>query len=403
MLPHGQFVDTSWRDGHTHLYLYRFDEKHPLDQDAVLVKQLTQGDYEVESVAAPRVNGEVPALFFASTEGSPLEDNLWSIRLDGTGKRKLTSMHGTHDTTVSPDGSQFSDQSSGLENPPSIQLCATAASTCSTVWSSKPFGPVAGVSVTLVQALASDGITTLYGRLVQPTQTMAASVPLILNPYGGPIPGASVRNTWGGVLFEFSELLAQHGFATLTFDNRGGGGRGRDFQQADFRNFGPVQLADQLAALDQTLAKNPQFDPKRIGWWGWSWGGTFALNAMTHTDRIRAGAAVAPVTDFRNYDSIYTERYLGLPAAEPQAYDAASVKASAAKLKGRVLIAEGTGDDNVHLGNTIQFLQPLIAAGIPYDLQLFPRLTHSINGQAARNQLFNRVLFHFETYLKPLP
>ena len=155
-----------------------------------------------------------------------------------------------------------------------------------------------------------------------------------------------------------------------------------------------------MAALDQALARYPQFDSKRVGWWGWSWGGTFTLYAMTHTDRIKAGVAVAPVTDFRNYDSIYTERYMGLPAEDEAGYNAASVTAAATHLQGHLLIAQGTGDDNVHMANTIQFIQPLIEAGIPYDLQLFPRKTHSIAGLDSRNELFERILRQFETYLK---
>ncbi|HEX4650035.1 MAG TPA: alpha/beta fold hydrolase, partial [Granulicella sp.] len=239
-----------------------------------------------------------------------------------------------------------------------------------------------------------------YGTLTLPTATTSpASVPLILNPYGGPLPTPGGRDAWSNSRF-FNELLAQHGFAVLDVDNRGSGGRGRDFQQAAYRTFGPVQFADQIAALDQTLARYPQLDPKRVGWWGWSWGGSFTLYAMTHTDRIRAGVAVAPVTDWHNYDSAYTERYLGLPSANSAIYTADSPVTHAANLKGRLLIAQGTGDDNVHLANTIQFLQPLINAGIPYDLQLFPRKTHSIAGTESRDELFNRILFQFETYLK---
>ena len=121
---------------------------------------------------------------------------------------------------------------------------------------------------------------------------------------------------------------------------------------------------------------------------------------MTHTDRIKAGVAVAPVTDFRNYDSIYTERYLGQPAETADAYNRASDVLAAGNLKGRVMIALGTGDDNVHMANTIQFLDPLIDAGIPYDLQIFPRKTHSIAGVPSRNELFSRILYQFETWLK---
>jgi dipeptidyl-peptidase-4 len=355
------------------------------------------------------------SVFFDSTEGSPLQSNLWTMRLDGTGKRRVTSGQGVHETMLSPDGSFFSDQVSTLATPPEVKVCATgatgaaiaAAPGCKPIWSSQSLGPVAGVKMSFVTLRAADGVTTLYGTLTQPAPSATAggtkTVPVIVNPYGGPLPSAGVRDAWDGLAGEFSELLAQHGFAVLTVDNRGSGGRGREFQQADYHNFGAVQLADQLAALDQVLAANPEFDPQRVGWWGWSWGGTFTLYAMTHTSRIRAGVAVAPVTDFRNYDSIYTERYLGLPAANPAVYDAASVTAAAGNLRGRVLIAQGTGDDNVHLANTIQFVQPLIDAGIPYDLQVFPRLTHSIAGLNARNQLFNRILWQFETYLMSAP
>ena len=122
---------------------------------------------------------------------------------------------------------------------------------------------------------------------------------------------------------------------------------------------------------------------------------------MTHSDRFSAGVAVAPVTDWRNYDSIYTERYLALPAENQEGYRDFSVVNSAAHLKGRLLVAHGTGDDNVHMENTVQFVQRLIEAGIPYDLQIYPRKTHSIEGPDVRTSLYNRILAQFEMYLKP--
>jgi dipeptidyl-peptidase-4 len=396
ILPHGRFLLTSWRDGHTHLYLYTFDEHNPLASEATLTRQLTQGDFEVEDVES--IDPKTETVFFTSNQGSPLEDNLWSIKLDGTAKQQLTAGHGVHNTLLSTDATHFYDLYSNTSTPPVASLC-TIGLRCDLVWRSKSLTPAADVTSTTVTVTAADGTTKLYGRLTLPASATAASIPLILNPYNGPTPTSSIRNSFGGQVF--NELLAQHGFAVLDVDSRGTGGRGRDFEQAAYRNFGPVQLSDQLAALDQILARYPQLDPKRIGWWGWSWGGTFTLYAMTHTDRIRTGVAVAPVTDWRNYDSIYTERYLGLPSDNTGIYIADSPTTSAAKLHGRLLIAQGTGDDNVHLANTIQFLQPLIDAGIPYDLQLFPRKTHSIAGPIARNQLFNRILWQFETYLKP--
>jgi dipeptidyl-peptidase-4 len=177
--------------------------------------------------------------------------------------------------------------------------------------------------------------------------------------------------------------------------------RGRAFAQAAYHNFGPVQLEDQLTVLDAALAQYPQLDSKRLGWWGWSWGGSFALYAMTHSDRFRVGVSVAPVTDWRNYDSIYTERYLGLPSQNPEIYRDDSVVNAAANVKGHLLLAHGTGDDNVHIENTVQFIQQLIEAGIPYDLQIYPRKTHSINGPDVRTQLYGRILGQFEQYLKP--
>jgi dipeptidyl-peptidase-4 len=179
------------------------------------------------------------------------------------------------------------------------------------------------------------------------------------------------------------------------------GKRGRAFAQAAWRNFGPTQLGDQLSVLDAALEKFPQLDKQRLGWWGWSWGGTFTLYAMTHSDRFRAGVAVAPVTDWHDYDSIYTERYLGLPSTDATSYRDFSVVNSASRLKGNLLLVHGTGDDNVHIENSIQFIQALIEAGIPYDFQVFPRKTHSISGNEARVELFNRILAHFERYLRP--
>ena len=152
------------------------------------------------------------------------------------------------------------------------------------------------------------------------------------------------------------------------------------------------------------LKQYPQLDAKRLSWWGWSWGGSFTLYAMTHSDRFRAGVAVAPVTDWHDYDSIYTERYLGDASTNVAEYRDFSAVTSAAHLKGKLLLVHGTGDDNVHIENSVQFIQALIDAHIPYDLQIFPRKTHSISGNDARVALFNRIVAHFERYLKaPVP
>jgi dipeptidyl-peptidase-4 len=402
ILPRGRFVASGWRDGWTHLYLYKFDEANPLAGPAQLVRKLTDGAYDVASVDG--FDAHTNSLFYTSNQGDPLDANLYKINVDSGNPIKLTAQPGTHEPLVSPDHQHFADLYSTYEVPAVARVCAvslnaTPDAACPIFWRSNPVPAATGVTSSIVTFMAADGATKLYATLTMPSaKTAPGSVPLIMNPYGGPTPSAGVHNGYGSPFF--NELLAQHGFAVLEVDNRGGGGHGRDFQQAAYDNFGPVQFSDQMAALDQALARYPQFDPKRVGWWGWSWGGSFTLYAMTHTDRIKAGVAVAPVTDFRNYDSIYTERYMGLPTEDRDGYNAASDVLAAPRLKGHLLIAQGTGDDNVHMANTIQFLEPLIDAGIPYDLQLFPRKTHSIAGMEARDELFTRILVQFETYLK---
>ena len=179
------------------------------------------------------------------------------------------------------------------------------------------------------------------------------------------------------------------------------GGRGRNFEQsAAFLHAGDIQLADQLAALDQVLAAYPQLNPNKIGFWGWSWGGTFTVYALEHSTRFAAGVAVAPVTDFRLYDSVYTERYFGLPSANAAAYDATNLSASAAQLHGHLLLAYGTGDDNVHPVNSELLQNALVAAHIPFTVQTYPGKTHAISGADARTDLFSRILQHFEDNLK---
>ena len=246
---------------------------------------------------------------------------------------------------------------------------------------------------------ASDG-TTLYASLMLPPgDHKNGTIPLINNPYGGP-HAQTVQNAWEGRTTLFDQVLAEHGFAVLHVDNRGMGGRGRDFAQAAYHNFRAHSAGGPSSARwTRSLAQFPELDAKRQGWWGWSWGGTFTLYAMTHSSRFKAGVAVAPVTDWRNYDSTYTERYMSQPAQNADQYRDFSVVTNAEKLHGRLLLVHGTGDDNVHLENTIQFIQKLIDAHLPYDLQLYPRKTHSIAGADARAHLYTRILAQFQAYL----
>jgi dipeptidyl-peptidase 4 len=389
---------TSWRDGHNHIYLYSFDGGNPLTGGANLVKQLTGGNYEVADIVG--INEVAHTVYYLSNEGDPRQQQIWVVGLDGQGKHQVSQSGEWHEPVFSPNTNFFADTVSSTTTPPVLDLCRRGAD-CKTIWKA----PALDVAITPpvdVEWKAADGATTLYGKLMLPAgRTEAASVPLILNPYGGP-HAQMVTGKFGPRSLLFDQVLVQSGFAVLHMDNRGMGGRGRDFAQAAYHDFGPVQLGDQIAALDQTLHAYPQLDSRRLGWWGWSWGGTFTLYALTHSDRFRAGVAGAPVTDWQDYDSIYTERYLGLPAANTDTYRDDSVVNSAANLKGRLLLIQGTGDDNVHMENSIQFIQQLIDADLPYDLQLYPRKTHGINGAEATAHLFSRILEHFQIYLMPI-
>jgi dipeptidyl-peptidase-4 len=391
----GSIVLTNWTDGHSHLYLYSYDQANPTGADAKLERQLTKGEFEVGS--KPIVDEAAKVIRYVSNEGNPLEQQLWQVDFAGE-KKQLTTEAGFHDANIAPTGGAFVDRVSTRMDPPKVSLCQ-ADGKCRVFWTTKAVEPYRLSAPEQLEVKAKDG-TTLYATLLLPTGvTNAASVPLIVNPYGGPGP-ETVANRWGdGLLFD--ELLAEHGFAVLHADNRGSGARGRDFAQVAYHNFGPVQLEDQLTVVDAALTKYSQLDSKRLGWWGWSWGGTFTLYALTHSDRFRAGVAVAPVTDWHNYDSIYTERYMSEPAEFASGYKDFSVVNSAAKLKGRLLLVHGTSDDNVHMENSIQFIQQLIEAQIPYDLQLYPRKTHSIAGPDVRVHLYTRILAQFEQYLKP--
>jgi dipeptidyl-peptidase 4 len=391
---YGTIVLTNWSDGHNHLYLYSYDHTEP--GAAKLERQLTKGDFEVEEIL--RVDHAARLIDYSSNEGNLTERQLWQVNFDGE-RKQLTSDAGVHTGSFAPVGGAFVDEHTARVEPPSERVCE-APGKCYVFWQTRALEPYHLRAPEQFEVKAHDG-STLYATLLLPGGAAnAAGVPLILNPYGGPGP-QPVSNRWGNDSLLFDELLAQHGFAVLHADNRGTGNRGRAFAQAAWHNFGPIQLEDQLAVLDAALARYPQLDNKRVGFWGWSWGGTFTLYAMSHSDRFRTGVAVAPVTDWHNYDSIYTERYMSLPAEFPDGYRDFSVVNSVAGLKGHLLIALGTGDDNVHMENTVQYVQKLIEAGIPYDLQIYPRKTHSISGPDVRTHLYKRILAEFEEYLKP--
>ena len=402
-----RFLWPSWRDGHMHLYLYGFSASAPLSADAKLERQLTSGDFDVASVEG--VDESSGTVYFTANAGDPRQQQIYAVKLDGsTPMRKISQEPGTHEPNFAPAATYYVDRVSTLMTPPRMSLCgpidghaSANGPACVAFWESRNVAEYGLLAPKPLELKAADGKTTIYGTLLLPAAVPAGKkIPLINAPYGG--PGAQeVVDGWGGWHFLFDQILAHDGYAVLHVDNRGMAGRGKAFATAVARHFGQVELADQLAAIQQVLANNPQLDSHRLGWWGWSYGGYLTLYAMTHSDQFQAGAAVAPVTDWLDYDSIYTERYMGLPKDNADGYKNSSPVHFAHDLHGHLLEAHGTSDDNVHLQNTIQMVNNLIEAGIPFDLQLYPRKTHSFSGAAARTYLFHRIQEHFERWLKP--
>ncbi len=395
-----RYLWTSWRDGHNHIYLYQFDKDNPLNSEARVVAQLTRGDWEVESIDG--VDEQRGIIYFSANEGDWRQKNIFAVGLDGQNFKRVSREGGWHSADFDPKTSRFYvDHYSALTTTPRFSLC-TIDGHCNAFWNARSVEGYKLLTPKFVDFKAADGKTTLEGVILLPESgpmMTHGKVPLVLNPYGG--PGAQdVRDAWGVIGF-FDQILARQGFAVLKVDNRGMQNRGKAFALPIKLKFGEVELSDQLAATRQALQRFPQLDASRIGFWGWSYGGYFTLYALEHSDMFKGGISVAPVTDWRNYDSIYTERYMGLPKQNEEGYKKSSPVDFAADLRGNLLEVHGTGDDNVHMQNTIQMVNAFINAGKQFDLMLYPRKTHGIAGFQARTHLFHMIENHLEEFLAP--
>ena len=390
----GGFVWPSWRDGHMHLYLYSFDKQNPMGAEAKLERQLTHGDFEVLEIEG--VDEATGTVFFLANPEDPRQQHICSAKLDGTGSQQLTHDEGIYSSKFSDDGKHYEQTFVGPATAPRMSLC-TVGSGCAPVWQARDeVGEYGLRAPKFLEFKAEDG-TTLYGRLLLPPDAPASGkIPLIVNIYGGPAAQTVLKD----LTSPFDEILARKGFAIFSVDNRGTPGRDRKFQTAIRHEFGAIELKDQLTALDQLFAQYPQLDKDRMAIWGWSNGGSMTLYAMTHSDRFRAGVAVAPVTDQINYDTIYTERYMGLLKDDQPGYEGSDVTKGAANLHGELLLVHGTGDDNVHFQNSMQMIDALIKAGKQFRLMIYPNKTHSIAGSDARDHLFHMIEEHFERELK---
>ena len=395
-----RFLWSSWRDGHTQLYLYSFDKQNPLGSDAKLEHQLTQGDFEVFGVEA--VDEAAGLVYFTCNQDDVKQKQLYAAKLDGSGITRISKEEGTHEVQFAGDSKRYLDTFSTATTPPRLSLCGVDG-VCTPVWEPKSVAQFDLIPPKYLEFKADDG-TTLNGELwLPPAEVAKEHLPLIVHLYGGPA-AALVQNAWGASGSHSDDLVLQRfmrkGFAVFTVDNRGTPGRDRKFQTAIRNQFGAVELKDQLAALQQLFSRFPQLDRTRVGIWGWSNGASMTLYAMTHSDAFKAGVSVAPVTDWHLYDSIYTERYLGQPADNAKGYADSSMVKAAEHLHGSLLLVHGTSDDNVHFQNSIQMEEALINAGKQFRFMAYPNKTHGIAGSADREHLFHMIEDFFEKELK---
>jgi dipeptidyl-peptidase 4 len=379
-----QFLWGSERDGYRHLFLYSMEDRH--------VSQITKGDWEVTQVAG--VNEETHEVFFVSTEQSPLERQLYRVRLDGKQKQRLSGGAGTHSISMSPTTEYYMDTASSLATPPRRTLHERDGSQIAVYKEATP-PDVEILPTEIVKIKATDG-ALLYARMIKPAGfSPDKKYPVIVMIYGG--PGVqTVHDAWSGAGFD--QVLAQKGFLVWQLDNRGSSGRGHIWESKIYHETGARELNDQLDGIHY-LATLGFADIARVGISGWSYGGYMTLYALANAPEVfKAGIAGAPVTDWRNYDSIYTERYMGLPEDNADGYRRSSPQTKAGEIKARLLILHNIEDDNVHFQNTLQMANALEREGKQFHMIVYPQKSHGVSGPQQK-QMQQAMLEFFEKAL----
>ena len=385
-----RFIWSSERSGFRHLYLY--------DVSGAPVAQLTRGDWEVESLEG--VDEKSQAAYFISTEKSPLERQLYRVSLSGTAPVPVTRADGTHEVLMAPGCARFVDTASAEMTPPHEEL-DRADGTLEAVLNENHVAELEADHLSPVEFVTIPGAdgTPLYASIVKPPDfDPAKKYPVLVHYYGGPGAQEVLKSFGAGAdweIFLWHEMMAQKGFVVFTLDNRGTSGRGHAFETPIARHFGAVEMADQLAGV-AWLAQQPWADTSRMGAWGWSYGGYLTCYLMLNAPGVfRGGFAVGPVTDWRLYDTIYTERYMSTPEENPAGYSESSVLGKAAALQGKLLIAHGTDDDNVHFGQTVSLANSFVGAGKHAEYEIYAGRGHGLGDAAARVHLFNRATQFF--------
>ncbi len=391
-LEDGSFLWSSRRTGWMHLERVR--------RDGTRV-DLTPGESEVTSLV-----GVDPGERFAwvrMAAPTPRERQLFRVDLT-TGDRTLVSSgDGSWRGELSPDGRWLLTTVSGAVSPPRDVVLPSAGGIGRDLGlrTHDRIAELELVPPRWVEVEADDGLRLEARVQVPPGVPPGRRVPVVIYTYGGP-HAAAVTDEWSSSRSLFDQWLLDQGFAVFALDNRGAAGRGREFEGATARRLGSAQLPDQLAGV-RWLAEQPWADPDRIGIWGWSYGGYMTAYALTRAPEVfAAGVAVAPVTDWRLYDAIYTERYMGTPADNPDGYRDGSVVESVGALVAPLLVIHGTADDNVHLQHTVHLADRAWREGRAFELALVPGGNHGLRVNGSRGEVFRRVARHLVRSLGPV-
>jgi dipeptidyl-peptidase 4 len=388
-----RFLWSSERSGYRHYYLY--------DLSGKLLDQLTSGDWGITggggfgpgSNSHPSVDEERQYIYFSSDKESPTQTQLYRVSVRDKAVTQITHGRGSHSVKISPDAKAFIDEYSNAMMPSRQDLYRMDGTRIAEITEGKvPELVEYDLSpLEFVEILASDGTKLQASILKPPHLDPSKKYPVLINVYGG--PGVqTVRDDWEGLGLLLEEMFAERGYIVFALDNRGSLGRGHGFETPIYHQFGKVELEDQLAGV-KYLNSLGYVDSSRIGIMGGSYGGYMTLNALFNSpDTFKLGVSLSPVTDWHLYDTAYTERYMGRPQDNADAYAASSPIHQASQIKGKVMLVHGTGDDNVHFTNSIELLNSLIDSGhYPDQLMIFPGRGHGISDPAAFIQLYKRI------------
>lgn len=392
-LPDGDFLWLSdLPEGRTHLY--------KVSAKSGQRSQLTSGDWDVDSLLS--VSADHKTAFVSGNISHPTESQLIAVAIESGVATQVTSAPGSHRVNLSASGEYFIDVFSSTFSQPFATLHTINGDHIRAIEV-----PVSDRHDFLdIQPPRSFAVKTkdgveLQSQLLLPNGVDPAKpetkLPVIFHVYGGP-QAPTVRNSWGGRNYWWHQMLAQQGFAVVLCDNRAARGRGVKDTWTIRGDMCRVELKD----LEEAVAwvkQQPWADAERIGLWGWSYGGYFTSYALTHSDSFTCGIAGAPVTDWRNYDAIYTERYMDLPQVNEAGYDSSSVVKAAENLSGKLMIIHGERDDNVHMSNTLQLVYALQKAGKQFELMIYPKNRHGIVDPDQRYHMHRMMTEFFKRHL----